>query len=215
MVNSFFSRFTPKETKFFPIFKQLSDVIITGSDLLIECTQLTDHKQHSESYKKIKEQERLGDKLSHKVFDELNTTFITPFDREDIHQLAMHLDDVMDGINSAAKRIALYNPKVIPEAAYELAKLIKESAVCLGKIMDELEGLKYNSKQIKIYCKELHDIENKGDDVYENFVLKLFEDEKDSIELFKLKEILYELENVTDAAELVGKIVRTIIIKYA
>ena len=215
MVNSFFSRFTPKETKFFPIFKQLSEVIITASDLLIECTQLKEHQQHSEYYKKIKEQERQGDKLSHKIFDELNTTFITPFDREDIHELAIHLDDVMDGINSAAKRIALYNPKVIPDSALELAKLIKEAAVCLDKIMDELEGLKYNSKQIKIYCKELHDIENKGDDVYENYIIKLFEDEKDSIELFKLKEIMYELENVTDAAELVGKIVRTIIIKYA
>jgi len=215
MVNSFFSRFTPKETKFFPIFKQMSDVILAGSGLLVECTKANTHEQQSEYYKKIKEQERIGDKLSHKVFDELNTTFITPFDREDIHQLAIHMDDVMDGINSAAKRIALYNPKVIPEDALELAKLIKDSAVCLGKIMDELEGLKYNSKQIKIYCKELHDIENKGDDVYENFVLKLFENEKDSIELFKLKEILYELENVTDAAELVGKIVRTIIIKYA
>ena len=215
MVNSFFSRFTPKETKFFPIFKQLSEVIMTGADLLVECAQAENHEQQAEFYKKIKEQEHQGDKLSHKVFDELNTTFITPFDREDIHQLAMHLDDVMDGINSSAKRIALYKPKSIPSDAVELARIIKEASVCLGKIMDELEFLKYNSKQIKTYCKELHDIENKGDDVYEHFVIKLFEDEKDSIELFKLKEILYEMEKTTDMAELVGKIVRTIIIKYA
>ena len=215
MLNSFFSRFTPKETKFFPLFKQLSTVINTASDSLIECTKTEDHAQHIECYKKIKEQERLGDKLSHKIFDELNLTFITPFDREDIHHLAMYLDDVMDGINSSTKRIALYKPKSIPEEAMDLAGIIKECADILDKIMEELESLKTNAKQIKSYCKKLHDLENKADDVYENFVIKLFDDEKDSIELFKLKEILYEMEKTTDMAEHVGKIVRTIIIKYA
>jgi len=215
MVNSFFSRFTPKETKFFPLFRQLSDVVMAASDLLVECTKTEDHAQHVEYYKKIKDQERLGDKLSHKIFDELNSTFITPFDREDIHMIGMHLDDVIDGINSSAKRIALYKPKVIPVEATDLATLIKECACILDKIMEELESLKTNSKQLKSYCKKLHDIENKADDVYENFVIRLFEDEKDSIELFKLKEILYEMEKTTDVAELVGKIIRTIIIKYA
>ena len=215
MVNSFFSRFTPKETKFFPLFKELSAAIITASDLLIECSKTESHEQHVDYYKKIKDQERLGDKLSHKIFDDLNSTFITPFDREDIHHLGMYLDDVMDGINSSAKRIALYKPKSIPEEAINLAQLIKECAILLDKIMEELETLKTNAKQIKSYCKKLHDIENKADDVYENFVIKLFEDEKDSIELFKLKEILYEMEKTTDMAEYVGKIIRTIIIKYA
>ena len=215
MVNSFFSRFTPKETKFFPLFKQMSEVVDTASDLLIDCTKSESHAHHIEYYKKIKDKERQGDKLSHKIFDELNSTFITPFDREDIHNLGMFLDDVIDGINSSAKRIALYKPKALPEEATDLAKLIKECAVVLDKIMDELEYLKTNTRNIKSYCKQLHDIENKADDVYENFVIKLFEDEKDSIELFKLKEILYEMEKTTDMAEHVGKIIRTIIIKYA
>ncbi|MDR0394247.1 MAG: DUF47 family protein [Tannerella sp.] len=215
MNNSFFSRFTPKEPKFFPLFKDLSSVLITASDLLIDCMKTNDHGQQVEYYKKIKDQERLGDKLSHRVFDELNSTFITPFDREDIHDLAMHLDDVMDGINSSAKRVALYNPRSIPEDALELSLLIKEASVCIGKIMEELDSLKNNSSNVQSYCKELHEIENRADDVYELFVIKLFENEKDGIELFKLKEILYELEKTTDIAEHVGKIVRTIIIKYA
>ena len=215
MVNSFFSRFTPKETKFFPLFKQLSEVVTEASDLLIECTKAEGHAQHLDYYKKIKDQERLGDKLSHKIFDELNSTFITPFDREDIHSIGMFMDDVIDGINSSAKRIALYKPKAIPKEATDLATLIKECAILLDKIMEELESLKTNSKQIKSYCKQLHDLENKADDVYENFVIKIFEEEKDSIELFKLKEILYEMEKATDMAEHVGKIIRTIIVKYA
>jgi predicted phosphate transport protein (TIGR00153 family) len=215
MNNSFFSRFTPKEPKFYPLFRSLSSVLIAASDLLIDCMRTSDHGRQAEYYKKIKEQERLGDKLSHQVFDELNSTFITPFDREDMHNLATHLDDVVDGINSSAKRIALYKPKNIPEDALELAQLIKEASVCIGKIMEELDSLKDNSSNMKLYCKELHEIENKADDVYELFVIKLFEDEKDSIELFKLKEILYEMEKTTDIAEYVGKIIRTIIIKYA
>ncbi|MDR1222259.1 MAG: DUF47 family protein [Tannerella sp.] len=215
MNNSFFSRFTPKEPKFFPLFKDLSSVLVTASDLLIDCMKTNDHGQQVEYYKKIKDRERQCDKLSHQVFDELNRTFITPFDREDIHDLAMHLDDVMDGINSSAKRIALYKPKNIPEDASELALLIRDASICIGKIMEELSSLKNNASNIKAYCKELHEIENKADDVYEHFVIKLFEDEKDSIELFKLKEILYEMEKTTDMAEHVGKIIRTIIIKYA
>ncbi|HEY5589507.1 MAG TPA: DUF47 family protein [Paludibacter sp.] len=215
MNNSFFSKLTPKEPKFFPILKEMADVILVASDLIIECVQKTDHDSAIEYYKKIKEQEKKGDALSVRIFDELNSTFITPFDREDIHHLADRLDDVTDYINSCAKRIVLYNPKQVPEKAVELARLIKEGAVCIGKAVDELDVMKKNSKKIKEYCLELHDIENRADDVYENFLIELFAKEKDAVEIIKLKEIMYELEKATDAAEYVGKIIKTIIVKYA
>jgi len=215
MNNSFFSKFTPTEPKFFPILKEMSDVMLVAADLIIECVQKSDHESAIEYYKKIKEQEKKGDALSNRVFDELNTTFITPFDREDINHLASRLDDVTDYINSCAKRIVLYNPKKMPESAVELARLIREGAICIGKAVDELDVLKKNAKNIKQYCTELHDIENKADDVYEHFIIDLFENEKDGIEIIKLKEIMYELEKATDAAEYVGKIIKTIIVKYA
>jgi len=215
MNNSFFSKFTPKEPKFFPILKEMSDVMVVAADLIIECVQKSDHESAIEYYKKIKEQEKKGDALSNRVFDELNTTFITPFDREDINHLSGRMDDVTDYINSCAKRIVLYNPKRMPESAVELARLIKEGAICIGKAVDELDVLKKNAKNIKQYCTELHDIENKADDVYEHFIIDLFENEKDGIEIVKLKEIMYELEKATDAAEYVGKIIKTIIVKYA
>jgi len=215
MNNSFFSKFTPKEPKFFPILKEMSDVMVVAADLIIECVQKSDHESAIEYYKKIKEQEKKGDALSNRVFDELNTTFITPFDREDINHLASRLDDVTDYINSCAKRIVLYNPKKMPESAVDLARLIREGAICIGKAVDELDVLKKNAKNIKQYCTELHDIENKADDVYEHFIIDLFENEKDGIEIIKLKEIMYELEKATDAAEYVGKIIKTIIVKYA
>jgi predicted phosphate transport protein (TIGR00153 family) len=214
-MNNFFDKFVPKEPKFFPILKEMADVILVASDLIIECVQKDDHESAVEFYKKIKEQEKKGDALSVKIFDELNSTFITPFDREDIHHLADRLDDVTDYINSCAKRIVLYNPKQLPKEAIDLALLIKEGAVCIGKAVDELNVMKKNSKKIKEYCVELHNIENKADDVYENFLIQLFENEKDAVEIIKLKEIMYELEKATDAAEYVGKIIKTIIVKYA
>jgi len=215
MNNSFFSKFTPKEPKFFPILKEMSDVMLVASDLMIEFINNYDHNTATDYYRKIKEQEKKGDTLSNRVFDELNTTFITPFDREDINQLSNRLDDVTDYINSCAKRIVLYNPKQLPESAAELAGLIREGAVCIGKAIDELDVLKKNSKKIKAYCIELHDIENRADDVYEHFLIDLFEKETNGIEIIKLKDIMYELEKATDVAEYVGKIIQTIIVKYA
>jgi uncharacterized protein len=215
MSGSLFSKLAPKEPKFLPTLKEMSSIILIASDLMVECVSQCDHDVSIELYKKIKEQEKHGDVLSNAIFDELNKSFITPFDREDIHHLATTLDDVIDYINSCAKRIVLYNPKSMPESAIELAKLIKEGAVNIGKAVDILGALKKDSDKINKYCKKLHDIENKADDVYEHFIIDLFETEKDEIEVIKLKEIMQELEKATNAAEQVGKIIKAIVVKYA
>ncbi len=215
MDNSFFSRFSPKEPKFFPLLKEIANVIMTATDLMIEFAEKGNSKNAEEYYRKIKEQERRGDSLSNKIFDELNTTFITPFDREDIHSLATQMDDVTDYINSAAKRIFLYNPKEIPIDAKNISLLLKESAMIIEKAVCELGILKKNRVKISEYCSQLHTLENKADDVYEHFLIKLFEQQKDGIELIKEKEIMYELEKASDAAEDVGKIIKTIIVKYS
>ena len=203
MKNSFFSRFTPKEPKFFPLLKQLSEILSASSSILVESLRHDSPK------------EREGDKLTHLIFDELGTTFITPFDREDIHDLASSIDDVIDGINSSAKRITIYNPRPISDSGKELSLLIQQEAHYISKAMDELETFRKKPTTLRDYCTKLHDIENQADDVYELFITKLFEEEKDSIELIKIKEIMHELEKTTDAAEHVGKILRNLIVKYA
>ena len=215
MKNSFLNRLTPKEPKFFPLLQGLAEIILKVSDLLIECIESNNPEMAMEYYKKIKELERDGDKLSNRIFEELNSTFITPFDREDIHHLANKLDDVTDEINSCAKRIAFYKPKSLPSDALVLAKMIKEGAVFIAKAVEELDVLKKSPAKIKEYCNELHLMENRADDAYQQFIIKLFEEEKDSIEIIKLKEIVYELEKTTDVEEHVGKIIKTIIVKYA
>ena len=215
MKNSFFSRFTPKEPKFFPLLKQLSEILSASSSILVESLRHDSPTERANYYKLIKDKEREGDKLTHLIFDELGTTFITPFDREDIHDLASSIDDVIDGINSSAKRITIYNPRPIYDSGKELSLLIQQEAHYISKAMDELETFRKKPTTLRDYCTKLHDIENQADDVYELFITKLFEEEKDSIELIKIKEIMHELEKTTDAAEHVGKILRNLIVKYA
>lgn len=215
MNNSFFSKFGPKEPKFFDYLKQISEVLLTASDLLMESLECETREERKASFRKIKEQERKGDELSHKIFEELSSSFITPFDREDIHLLADCLDDVIDRINSCSKRIAIYNPKKNNPFEQALGEIVKKDAACIDMAMGELASLRKNASKLKEHCKELHDLENRGDDIYENAIIQLFEEEKDGIELIKMKEILNELEKATDASEHVGKALRTIIVKYA
>ena len=215
MKNNLFDRFKPKENKFFPLLSGMAEVIVTASDLIIECVQVTNHNEAVEYYKKIKDQERKADTIQNQMFEELNETFITPFDREDINHLSATMDDVIDLINSCAKRIMLYSPKVMPESAVRLAMFVRESSGFLIQAIGELDVLKKSTSRIKEYCEQLGVIEKKADDVYEHFLIDLFENEKDAIEVIKLKDILHELERATDAAEAVGKIIKTMIVKYS
>ena len=205
----------PKEPKFCVLLKQMAEVSAEAAVLMIDCVKNLDYESVVDYAKKIKAFEKKGDYTLIKIFEELNSTFITPFDREDIHNLANVLDDVMDHINSCAKKIMLYRPKEIPESAVKLAQLVDKASDVVLNAVTELSNIKKNAKSIKNFCNELHDIENSADEVYENFLSKLFAEEQDCVEVIKLKEIMQELEKATDAAEDVGKIIKTIIVKYA
>lgn len=215
MNNSFFSRFAPKEPKFFPLFKQMSVILKSAAAALKDSVQFSSTQERMDFHKTIKDYERQGDRLVFSILDELGTTFITPFDREDIHQLTSSIDDVLDGINSSAKRIAIYNPRPIGESGKKLCDILYRCSELIELSMDELETFRKNPTKLSAYCKELHDLENEGDDIYESFMIRLFEEEKDGIELIKIKEIMQELERTTDAAERVGKVLKNIIVKYA
>lgn len=215
MNNSIISRLSPKAPKFFELLEQVSEVLSSVSKLLQEQLKCETKESRRDYFQKIKEQERIGDQLSDKIFEELSSSFITPFDREDIHLLADYLDDTIDLVNSSSKRIAIYNPKKNNPRAFELGEVVVNDALCISKAMDELPSIRKNAESLKMCCKELHDLENKADDIYEAAIIKLFEEETDGIELIKVKEILAELEKATDAAERVGKALKTIIVKYA
>ncbi len=215
MNNSFFSNFAPKEPKFFPLFKQLSQILKTASNELLVSLEHDTAKERMDYHKKIKELEKQGDTLVNRILDELGSTFITPFDREDIHLLTSSIDDVLDGVNSCAKRIAIYNPRSISQSGKQLCEILLKGSELIIKAMDELDKFRKNPSTLSSYCKMLHDLENEGDDIYEGFMIKLFEEEKDGIELIKIKEVMQDLERTTDSVEQVGKVLKSLIVKYA
>jgi predicted phosphate transport protein (TIGR00153 family) len=192
----------------------MSDNIFACSELLVQLTGTDDKDAREDIRKHIKGLETKGDHMLITLFDELNNTFITPFDREDINALGEKLDDVLDGMHSAAKRIAMYQPDRLPQQSAQLALLLKEGCRLIQTAVGELDVMKKSPKEAKEICSQLHAIENQADDLYEHFITDIFKNEKDGINLIKLKEIMQELERATDKADDVGKIIKTIIVKY-
>lgn len=215
MNNTFFAKFMPKEPKFVTLLAQLAETSAEASAIMVECVKNTDIEKDIEYAKAIKLWEKKGDNTLITIFDELNTTFITPFDREDIHNLSNSLDDVTDYLNSCAKKIVIYRQKQLPESAHTIALLIESASKMIVEAVHGLANIKKNNKSIRQICTDLHDIENKVDDIYEEFLSDLFANEQDVKEIIKLKSIMQTLEKAANAIENVGKIIKTIIIKYA
>ncbi|MDR0868321.1 MAG: DUF47 family protein [Planctomycetota bacterium] len=214
-MNRLFDKLKPKENRFFLLLKEMTAIIESTANVLMECVKTQNIEQVAELFGAIKEQKHHSAVTRDKIYEELNTSFITPFDREDISHLASTLDDVEDLINKCVKRITIYKPKRIPAAATELARLVGAAAQCLTQAVEELDTFKKHPAVINGYVEKLADIERRSDETYEAFVIDLFENEKDAIELLKLKETLKELERATDAARAVGRIIRTIVVKYS
>ena len=202
-------RLLPKETKFFEMFEQMSSNLILGASAIAEL--LREFKDTPTHVKKIKDIEHAGDDLTHAVFVKLNSTFITPFDREDIHLLASSLDDVLDFINAAADRIMLYKITNAPPAAFEIAQIIVKQAEALGHAVRNLEKL----KDVLPHCVEVNRLENEADRVCREAIGKLFDTERDPIALIKIKELLEVLETATDKAEDAANVLETVVLKSA
>jgi len=204
----------PKEEKFFPMFEGLSELISKAAHILAKIIDNPEPSQMEEAFKEIKSLENQADDIAHAVFDALDTTFITPFDREDIHQLVSKMDDVLDFINAVSQQIKLYKPKKLPAGYRELNMIVVRGCEQIRIAIMELRNLK---KPIKINdaCVKINELENMADEIYHQLISELFQREEDAIELIKQKEILETLEMTTDRVEDVSDILKTIIIKSA
>ena len=203
-------RIVPRETKFFDMFAEMASNLMEGATTLRSLFQ--DYKDVPASVQKIKDIEHKGDDMTHAVVIKLNQTFITPFDREDIHALASALDDVLDYINSAADRLLMYKITLAPNAAMKLADVIVRQSDELSKAVSLLEK---NQQKVLEHCVEVNRLENEADAVARDAIGKLFQDEKDPIQLIKIKELLEVLETATDKAEDAANVLETVILKSA
>jgi uncharacterized protein len=141
-IDNFLQFLVPKDKKFFPLFEQAAENAVEVSKVLVEAVTTSSLEKRKELIKKIEELEHKGDKITHSIFYELNSTFITPLDREDIHLLAKSLDDIVDYINGAAMRILLYKIVEIPAPMVKLAELTLKSAEGIRIAVKELKDVK-------------------------------------------------------------------------
>lgn len=202
-------RIIPRETEFFDLFNEMAQNLTIGATQLRNLLQ--NYTDVSASVQKIKGTEHRGDEIAHTVFVKLNSSFITPFDREDIHTLASSLDDVLDFINSAADRLITYKINFPPEAAAELAMIILQQSEELAKAV----GLLEKGDELLKHCVEVNRLENEADRISTTAIGRLFETETNPIHLIKHKELLEILEMATDKAEDVANVLETVVLKSA
>ncbi len=200
-------RLIPRDDSFFRMFSVMSDNLIAGASTLVDLfANYQDVERKIETVRRI---EHEGDELTHAILTKLNQTFITPFDREDIHQLASKLDDVLDFIHAACARIMMYRISSPPSAAGDLARIILKQSQELQKAV----SLMQKNGNILVHCVEINRLENEADLVAQQAIAKLFECEKDPITLIKVKELLEFLERATDKAEDVANVLETVVLK--
>lgn len=205
-------RMTSKEGLFFDLFVETAENTCKAARMLEEL--MTKYDNVHEKIKAIEQAEHDCDQRVHKILEQLNKSFITPIDREDIYLIAKELDNITDDIESTAHRFNMFNVGSISEDALKLAKLIVQCTDVLKEVMIELKHMK-TSKTLKEKVIEVNRIENEGDDIFRSAMTKLFITQKDAIEVIKWKEIYEYLENTLDACEDVANIVEGVVMKHA
>ncbi len=203
---------TPKEDKFFELFRETANKACEASEMLLDF--MNDEVFSEDKLKKIKDIEHDGDKIQHKILEQLNKSFITPFDREDIYYIAKGMDDIIDDIEYTSSRFVMLNLSKPTKQAKDLAALIAEGCKEVAGIMDELKNMK-NNKALAKKIIETNRIEEDGDKISRQAIKDLFRSDLPVLEIIKLREIYESLENTLDALEDVANAVEGIVMKNA
>lgn len=202
-------RLIPKEEKFFEMFIAMAENAHEGAKLLRE--MLDNDVTDEDLAQTLKGLEHKGDILTHDLLIKLNRTFIVPIDREDIYALSSSLDDVIDLIESIARRKVLFKIKQIGQGSREIAQLLFRST---REIVSAVSNLQDGKKAIN-HCIEINRLEDEADHIYHEALGRLFETEKDPINLIKKKELIETLETALDKCEDVANVIEGIIVKNA
>jgi predicted phosphate transport protein (TIGR00153 family) len=198
----------PSKTSFYEMFATSGQNLVVGARLLKELLG-ADPSQRKEIAEKMRGAEHAGDEATHAIMRELNETFVTPFDREDIYRLASSLDDVMDFMEAAVDLVVLYNIAELPPEVADQVDVLERAAELTAEAMPRLRGM----KDLKEFWIELNRLENQADQVYRRLLARLFSGEYDALTVLKLKEVVDQLEAAADAFEHVANTVETIAVK--
>ena len=205
-----FGRLLPKEGRFFDLFDEHAELIVEGSrELAALMATGDDLKRRTYTIESI---EKRADKITRSTIELLHKTFITPLDRDDIHQLISKMDDILDLIEDSAQLMFLYD---VRELTVEAKKLADICVVCCEKVKAAV-GLLANMKnaaEIMTLCADIDRLESDADHVMRDAIARLFRDEPDVRELIKLRSVYEHLETVTDRCEDVANIIQGIVIE--
>jgi predicted phosphate transport protein (TIGR00153 family) len=200
-------RLTPRDTAFYDMFTEAGQNVADAADML---AGLLDPNANRELIAmQLREREHAGDSVTHRIMRQLNTSFVTPFDREDIYRLASTLDDVIDAMEAAADFIVLADVGKLPALMGEQIVLIARSAHETADAMSRLATL----RDLEPYWIEVNRLENEADRVYRKLLSRLFSGEYDALTMVKLREVADDLEESADALEKVAPAVETIAVK--
>ena len=207
-----FGRLLPRETSFFDFFERHAKLTIEGTREFLALAR--GQRPLGPGAKRIKEIEHETDVITHDCVEALHKTFITPIERDDIHRLITRMDDIMDFMEAASERLALYeltSPR--PELA-EMADILVRAAEALAEALKGLRDMK-NTQVVQERCIEVNRLENEADAILRGALAKLFREEKDPITVMKWKEVFEALEEATDRAEDVANIIEGVILEHA
>ncbi|HON54389.1 MAG TPA: DUF47 family protein [Bacteroidales bacterium] len=212
-IDRFLQLFIVKEKKFYPMFISQMDIINQATKELKFLFLESNYEVQKELYKKINSLEVEGDHITGRIYQELEKTFVTPFDREDIHILAYRIDTFLDFIHDSARKQVMYKPKNTYKDMITIIDYLIELSEILKEMVGKLEFIMKQHEEIVSRTLRIIEIERHVDQLYENFNCFLFENEKDAIELVKHKNIVQSLEDATDRAKDISDCIRSIIVK--
>jgi predicted phosphate transport protein (TIGR00153 family) len=211
-LNQLIRSILPRHENFFELFEEDAKNLKDTGSALQEVVRLPSNQDRRERISRIEALEHKGDEITHRIFSELSSSFITPFDREDIHSLASAIDDILDYIQGAAKRITLYGVGEFPPEGIALADALKQAIDELASAVPLLRDMS-NKDQVLGASVRINSLENQADDIFDNAIAGLFKNSANPIELIKIKEILVGLETATDKCEDAANTLESIILK--
>jgi uncharacterized protein len=203
----------PHDENFYNLLEESAQNLIKAGVELKTIPLCKTQEQREYAAKRIKDIEHDGDSITHKIFSELNSTFVTPIDREDIHELASALDDILDHIDGCANRFALYKITRVPTEVTQLIDVLVLSMTELKNGVHLLRNLN-DVETFKASFTKVNEYENEADDIFDKAVADLFENEKDPVQIIKIKEVFVGLETATDKCEDAANVLEGILIKH-
>lgn len=212
--NAILKLFLPKDRIFFSLFEDVGENVYSMGVKLNELAHEKDPEKRVAITHEISKLEHINDENTHRIFTELGRNFITPFDREDIHNLASALDDICDYIHSCAKKTVLYKVDPTEKTFQKMAELIMKGCTEVQKAVLELRNIK-NLRRLTDAMVAINSYENQADEIFDLSIEALFENEPDVKEIIKKREIYQVLEIITDKCEDAANVIESIIIKYA